>query len=531
MHMNEMINQNQEYAAKQAEKVQIAAQMLGSLLLFTRIMYKNRTGREYNIINPVSREPRQITICKALTDVFHLRARWTNISTPPGSGKSEALIAWVAWCLAQYPDSNILYVAHTSSLAAQHTSTIRDIINLPLYKDLFSVSLRSDAQAKSDFTTNFGGQVAAFGAAGAITGRNAGLPGLDRFSGALIYDDPHKASEVFSDVKRNAVIQGYSLNVRTRLRGINVPVINIGQRTHEDDLSGYFISGQEGHSWSNITLSALDAHDNNLIPDVMSTEDLQLMRTTSRYEYASQYNQQPTSAGNTLYREDDFKILPTLPKILSTFIVVDTAETDKNWNDATVFLFVGVYNVTVGDIETGEQAIHVLDCMETRIEPRELQNAFETFYTNCMRFPVKPKRAAIEKKSTGTYLISLLKNIQGISILEIERNANSGSKANRFVDAQAYIAQGLVTFTEGDKHVRPVIEHMTKITANDSHRFDDIADCIVDAIRLALVEKNGMIIASKDDLSHDMLAQKLHDNFALRTNRYVNRADPYRRTR
>ena len=32
------------------------------------------------------------------------------------------------------------------------------------------------------------------------------------------------------------------------------------------------------------------------------------------------------------------------------------------------------------------------------------------------------------------------------------------------------------------------IEHMAKITANESHRHDDIADTLSDAIRIALIE-------------------------------------------
>ena len=42
-----------------------------------------------------------------------------------------------------------------------------------------------------------------------ITGFDAGLPGLDRFSGAIIYDDAHKPDEATSDVMREAVIENY----------------------------------------------------------------------------------------------------------------------------------------------------------------------------------------------------------------------------------------------------------------------------------------------------------------------------------
>ena len=60
-----------------------------------------------------------------------------------------------------------------------------------MYQYLFDIDIAKDTKSKDHFATTAGGHVAAFGAAGAITGRNAGLPGLDRFSGAVIIDDAH----------------------------------------------------------------------------------------------------------------------------------------------------------------------------------------------------------------------------------------------------------------------------------------------------------------------------------------------------
>ncbi len=72
------------------------------------------------------------------------------------------------------------------------------------------------------------------------------LPGLERFSGAVIIDDAHKPDEVHSDTIRQSVIDNYRETIQQRCRGINVPIIFIGQRLHEDDLAAYLINAKDG---------------------------------------------------------------------------------------------------------------------------------------------------------------------------------------------------------------------------------------------------------------------------------------------
>ncbi len=86
------------------------AKLLGSLLLFTKVFYKLRTGREFEISEPVSRESHHLTIFRELKRTFELKQLNLGINVAPGSGKSEMLIHFVAWAMAHYPDSNFLYV-------------------------------------------------------------------------------------------------------------------------------------------------------------------------------------------------------------------------------------------------------------------------------------------------------------------------------------------------------------------------------------------------------------------------------------
>jgi len=75
--------------------------------------------------------------------------------------------------------------------------------------------------------------------------------------------------------------------------------------------------------------------------------------------------------------------------------------------------------------KTGEIGLHWLDCQELRVEPKDLKDCFLDFWQDCMRYRLPPLMAAIEKKSTGTTLISVLQELRGMQIRNIERTRES----------------------------------------------------------------------------------------------------------
>ncbi|CAB4128099.1 hypothetical protein UFOVP270_42 [uncultured Caudovirales phage] len=496
------------------EKEELASELQGSLLEFCKVFYPLLTGRDFIISHPLGRESHAITISRALTRAARLQLKNQRliINVPPGFGKSTFLCMWVAWTLSKYPDSRYLYISYSKSLASKHTETIKRIIGLRHYKYLFGVNIRWDSKAKEFFQTEHGGSVAAFGSAGAIVGQDGGLPGLDRFSGAVIMDDSHKIDEAHSDTIREGVIKNYRETIQQRARGINVPYIYIGQRVHEEDLASYLLNSGDGYEWEKVILKALDENENALYPEAFPKESLLIKRDKDPYVFASQFQQDPVPAGGALFRRDWFHILDDEPEVLCTFITVDTAETSKNWNDATVFSFWGIYEIVNFGKKTGELGLHWLDCLEIRVEPKDLRDSFISFYVDCTRYRVPPLLAAIEKKSTGVTLLSTLREMRGLTIREIERTRASGSKTQRFLEIQPYIASKYVSFTQDAPHVEMCISHMTKITANETHRHDDIADTASDAIRMALIEKSVYSIDKKDDTRSGILS-KLNSKF------------------
>jgi len=483
------------------DKERLASELKGSLLRFTQFFYPLLTGRDFIVSNPPGRESHHITVCRALTQAARLEIpdQRLMINISPGSGKSTLLSAWIAWTMASFPDSRFLYISYSKVLAAKHTETIKRILQLPHYDYLFGVKIRHDSKAREYFQTTAGGAVAAFGSGGAITGQDAGLPGLDRFTGAVIIDDAHKPDEVHSDTIRQSVIDNYRETIQQRARGINVPYIFIGQRLHEDDLAAYLIAGKDGYKWHKIIIKSIDATGNAMYPEAQPLAMLLNKQEHDPYVFASQYQQDPIPSGGALFKPEWFQIHDFEPKIITTFITGDTAETDKAYNDATVFSFWGLYEIEVFGTKTGEYGLHWIDCLEIRIEPKDLKETFIDFLMECMRHKVPPLIAAIEKKSTGTTLLSILRDIQGIQIRDIPRTRSSGSKTQRFLECQPYIAAKKISFTKDAHHIQRCISHCMKITANDTHKSDDIMDTLCDGIKIALIDKTLLFNIKQND--------------------------------
>lgn len=505
---------------------ELASKLRGSFLDFTKMFYPILTGRDFIVSNPVGRESHHVIIARALTQACRLQIpnHRLLINVSPGSGKSTMLAFWVAWCMASFPDARFLYISYSKVLAAKHTETIKRIMQLSQYQYLFNVRIRHDSKAREYFQTTSGGAIAAFGSGGAITGQDAGLPGLYRFSGAVIIDDAHKPDEVHSDTIRASVIDNYRETIQQRARGINVPFIFIGQRLHEDDLGAYLILGKDGYEWHKVILKSVDDAGNALYPEVDPLPKLLKKQETDPYVFASQYQQDPIPAGGALFKKDWFVMLDEEPDVIYSFITADTAETSKSYNDATAFSFWGVYEIESYGVKTGQYGLHWIDTLECRIEPKDLKDTFLEFWSQCMRYKKPPQMVAIEKKSTGGTLLSLLDEIRTIRLMDIPRTREQGNKTKRFLDIQPYIAERRLSLPTMGRHTRLCIEHMSKITANETHRFDDIADTAADAIRIALIDK--VLIASQINApDYSNIAQQLtgHHNKInrLRKNAYT----------
>ncbi len=474
--------------ANQTYLQEAAQRCADSLLHFTKLYYKLRTGRDFELSNPAGRESHFITVISALERVFDGKSKRLIINLPPRHGKTELLIHWCAWALAQYPDSNFIYTSFSHSVAKRQTQTIRDIVQMREYRDMFNIRLRDDSQAKDEFTIDrFGGSIYGAGSGGVLTSRGAGVTNvIYRFAGAIIVDDPIKPEDALSDVVRESVNDWFYNTLESRVNSPTTPIIIIAQRTHEDDLCGRLLATGE---WDSVIIPEEDVHGNILYPEKRTRKMVDDAKKFSPFVWATQYQQDPCGTGNNLYKPEYFRLLDEEPEGIASLITIDTAETEAAYNDASVFSFWSVYRIKHGDtVIPDTYGLHWVDCLEVRIEPKDLYDTFMQFYTGCLRYKIPVSLCAIERKSTGVTLSSTLKTVPGLRILDIERTKASGSKSARYIEMQPYIAKKLISLPSEGKHTQMCIKHMSRITANSSHRFDDV--CHSAGTKIATIRGN-----------------------------------------
>lgn len=467
------------------------AKLLGSFLYFVKKFYWLKHRREFIISKPSGCESHFVTFAKVFTKVLNCDPdyQYSMINAMPGSSKSEMLKMFVAWALAHFPFAKFLYISYNIELATEHTEDIKETISLPAYETMFGIKLNSSIRSKDHFETKDGGAVKAFGSNGGITGYDAGLPGVSGFSGAIIMDDIHKASEIYSDATRERIIKNYKTSILSRQRNPRVPILVGGQRLDQRDLYGRLIANDDGNKWNITKIQGLDPAGNAIYPEVYPKEKLLIMKEKNPDLYWPQIQQEPLNPGGTIFQRSWFHTLTTEPEMLATFITGDTAETDKNYNDPTVFSFWGLYKVVQMGIETDIYAVHWIDCWQMYIEPKDLKDKFLQFYSSCLRHKVQPTMAAIEKKSTGVTLLSTLEGFAGLQIVDIERTKASGSKTARFLEIQPIIETNRMTLPAYGRHTEECINECSLVTKNNTHTHDDRCDTLYDAVKIALLDE------------------------------------------
>lgn len=502
------------------ELLELKSKLQGSLLLYCQYMFRILEGKDFIFSNPIGRESHMITVCRELTNVFKMRKRRLIINLPPGHFKTTFLCFFVTWAFTFYPDCRFIFISYGFEVASKATYLIKRVMSLSEYKLLFDVHLSHESRAKDDFSTTKGGRVKAFGSDGPITGFDAGLPGLDRFSGGVFYDDPHKAKKTGSanPTEINTAIANYVDTVQSRPRSYNVPIVVSGQRVREEDLSDFLIAGKDGDNWERIILQGLDEARNALFPEVFPKIQLEQWEKFSPNMFAAQIQQNPMPAGGGLFRREWFVLMNDDPtEYLCTFITVDTAESAKEFADKTVFSFWGVYRIKEQGINTPQIGLHCIHGVQLALEPKDLEPEFRAFYDDTLKYKDPPKMAIIERKSTGTYLLSLLSDFRGLEIRGIERTRISGSKVDRYMEMQPYFAMKLMSFREDARHTKTYIDHMIKITDNDSHANDDICDTYYDAVKLVFIDKSLLTNLTKSD-DKSKISEKINAQMNNRIN-------------
>lgn len=218
---------------------------------FMRYFFKLREG------NRMLRNWHHYAIEYVLQAVYDMKIPRLIVNIAPGYTKTEQVVLnFISRGLAINPRSKYIHTSYSGDLAQENSSKIKDTIQSKEYQELWPMRTRTDTKGKKRWFTEFGGGMMATASGGQITGFRAGRmePG---FTGAFINDDPVKPDDAYSNVKRSAINNRFNNTMRSRLAVESVPMINIMQRIHEDDLTGYLLRGGSGDMWHHLTIPTL----------------------------------------------------------------------------------------------------------------------------------------------------------------------------------------------------------------------------------------------------------------------------------
>jgi predicted phage terminase large subunit-like protein len=453
------------------KQVAIRRRARESLYFFTRYMFLARRGFKWR------RNWHHEVICTGLERVFRGEIKRLIINMPPRYSKTEiAVCNFIVWSLGLAPDAEFIHASYSARLATHNSMQARGLAQSEAYGRVFpGVKLSPDVKSKSDWRTTAGGIVYATGAGGTITGFGAGKlrPG---FGGAVIIDDPHKASEALSDTMRRNVIDWYQTTMESRLNSPETPVIVIMQRLHENDLTGWLLGGGTGEVWEHICLPARGEDGEPLWPEKHGAGALARIEAASPYVFAGQYMQQPTSLKGGI-----FKILwwrfykpAALPKFRIIVQSWDTSFKTGSMNDYSVCT---TWGAAGGDY-------YLLDCWKAKVEFPELKRMVVS-----LGEAYKPDAILVEDKASGQSLIQELRRETKLPVVAIKVDAD---KVARAFAVTPLIEGGRVFLPEG---VHWLAAFVASLAAFPSGAHDDDVDSVTQALSyLARGQRSGGLL-------------------------------------
>ena len=240
------------------------------------------------------------------------------INLPPRHLKSIICsVALPAYILGKNPRERILCVSYSDELASKLALDCRRIMESEWYKQVFPGTRLSAARRSiSDFETTLGGGRFSTSIGGTITGRGGNY---------LIIDDPIKPADADSEIIRNKVNDSYGTTLYSRLDNKkDGRIIVVMQRSHENDFTGYLLASdpsfvqikmpivaEEEEKWT--IQNRLTGQEKTFVRhpgDLLhpqrdsAAEVAQIREILGSYNFAGQYQQNPTSrGGNVIKRE------------------------------------------------------------------------------------------------------------------------------------------------------------------------------------------------------------------------------------
>ena len=453
-------------------------------------------------------EPIHPQLFDTFEKIYNQKQIRVNINLPPRSAKTTLSKYFLVYGLTQNPKCNFIYTSYSQSLMDTISNELRDILEHPLYKAMYPRQIQYEEQEvdaidefwreyrlgdtngrKNTYSSKkiitYAGGTCLFASIGAqITGMGCGQRSSKQFSGALILDDANKPADIRSEIMREKVLRYYEETLLSRLNNPKVPIVNIQQRLHVEDLSGLLI---EKYHFDTIKRPLLDENGTCLIPTQYTAERIKELQTNN-YMFSAQYQQEPIILGGAVIKREWFGYYnPSHDIRYSRFIITaDTAMKVKEYNDYSVFIVAGI---------TTDNKLHILDMRRGKWEAPDLKRVAVELFEQ-YKFEAKTATSCsglyVEDKASGVGLIQELQRA-GVPIVGIPVDKD---KLTRVESVLNYIASGQVLLPYDENHgFNPeLLNECEAFTRDDSHAHDDIVDALVYAIQQGLVKNEVSLL-------------------------------------
>ena len=397
------------------------------------------------------------------------------INVPPRSLKSlQAAVAFPAFVLGHNPSAQIICASYGQDLANKHSLDCRNLMSSTWYRKLFlNTQLSSQKQSLQEFVTTQNGFRLATSVGGVLTGRGAGI---------IIIDDPLKPDEAVSETQRQAANDWYDHTLYSRLNDKRSGcIIIIMQRLHEDDMVGHVL---EQEQWEHVRLPALAEEDEThvirsffgtrkvhrtvgeaLHPEREPLAVLQhIRRTIGEYNFAGQYQQQPSPLGGGMVKAEWFKFYVPGEQPSKFELVLqswDTANKSTELSDYSVCTTWGIKR----------KKLYLLHVHRQRLEFPELKRAIVSLASR-----YRASNILIEDKASGT---SLIQDLIRDGVAGVTRYEPTMDKIMRLHSVSSTIENGFVYLPE---QADWLADYLHELTTFPSTKHDDQTDSTSQAL-------------------------------------------------
>lgn len=395
------------------------------------------------------------------------------INIPPRHLKSHAAsIAFVAWLLGHSPTHSVLCVSYAQDLSDKLARDCRRLMTSSFYRALFKTRISEERQAVADFETTAGGGRFSTSIGGVMTGRGGDI---------IVIDDPLKAEDAYSELRRTSVNEWYDNTLYSRLNSKEAgAILLIMQRLHAADLVAH-VTEQE--AWDVISFPSIAPEEQNYeistpfgrrrvhraIDDVLhsareSRATLNAIHAAmGEAKFQAQYQQNPLPPAGIYVKPQWFKTYvdaPPNPDLI--FQSWDTASKVENQHDFSVCTTWAI----------AEKHAYLIDVFRRKLEFPDLKREV---HAHAQRF--NAENVLIEDTVSGTALIQQLRE-EGMSI--VSAVTVKGEKEMRFMAQTAKIEGGFVHLPR-DAHWRDA--YVAELTSFPNGAHDDQVDSTTNALK------------------------------------------------